>query len=498
VLDGRAWRWLVLGAALIAASQLRFGVGVLAWIAPIPFLRYARLRPGARGGAGLALASLVGWVAALAKIVTPPVPPVLAVAFALPVWLFLTLPYLAMPVLRRLGERVAVLAFAAWMVAGEWTLHAALPFGTWGSAANTQLDGLALLQLASVTGLHGVSFLLYVVSASLESLAAAPSRARLRFASAWVIATVAVASAGQVRLARAAAIGGAHTLVAAVGTDSTIGAGPIPGEAQLASIEEGLFARTRRAAASGAKLVVWTEAATLVRPEGEASFLARVGALARAEEIAIAAGYVVPVSTAPLRYENRYALFGPDGRLDHVYDKHHPVPGEPAEAGKAPMPLYVSDTLGRLSGAICYDYDFPRLGLQHAALDLDLVVLPSSDWRGIDPSHTEMAGLRAIEGGHSVLRSTRFGLSAGIDPYGRMRGSLSHFDDRERVLVVSLPRHGVRTVYGVVGDVFPITCVALGLGALAAATLGRRWYAPRRWTRSSPSRAAPSSKPASG
>jgi apolipoprotein N-acyltransferase len=162
------------------------------------------------------------------------------------------------------------------------------------------------------------------------------------------------------------------------------------------------------------------------------------------------------------------------------------------------MPLYVSPELGRVSGAICYDYDFPRLGLEHAALDVDLVALPSSDWRGIDPIHTEMAAVRAIEGGHSVVRSTRFGLSAGIDPYGRMRGTLSHFDGTERVLVTSLPRHGVRTVYGAIGDMFPISCVVFGLGALLVAWIRRtRWYAARSsWTPSSPSRAEPSSRPA--
>lgn len=45
-LDRHAFAWLLLGAGLLAASQLRFGVGALAWIAPIPFLRHARLTAG--------------------------------------------------------------------------------------------------------------------------------------------------------------------------------------------------------------------------------------------------------------------------------------------------------------------------------------------------------------------------------------------------------------------------------------------------------------------
>jgi apolipoprotein N-acyltransferase len=65
----------------------------------------------------------------------------------------------------------------------------------------------------------------------------------------------------------------------------------------------------------------------------------------------------------------------------------------------------VADTI-TMSGALCYDYDFPALAAQHGSLGVDLVALPSSDWRGIDPIHTQMAAVRAIEQGVSIVRST--------------------------------------------------------------------------------------------
>ncbi|MFN0250595.1 MAG: nitrilase-related carbon-nitrogen hydrolase [Kofleriaceae bacterium] len=473
-LDRHPTIWLALGTLLLAGSQLRFGVGALAWVAPIPFLRYSRSRSGWRSGVALGAAAFIGWTLAVAKIATAPLPLAMSVLFSAPIALALTMPYfLARPIRRQLGERGAVLGFAALMVAGEWMLHTALPFGVWGAAANTQLEHLDMLQLASITGLHGVSFLVYFVAASAESLLALPSRRQGVFAAAAVALVAAVVVLGEVRLAVWSSSGVEQSRVAAVGTDSTVGTGPLPDAETSRQVEAGLFARTREAARAGASLVVWTEAATLVRSDDEAAFLARVGNVARELGVVIAAGYVVPLAESPLTYRNRYAMIMPEGTVAHVYDKHHPVPGEPAVAGTAPMPLYTHPELGRVSGAICYDYDFPRLGLAHADLDLDLVVLPASDWRGIDPIHTEMAALRAIEGGHSIVRSTRFGLSAGIDPYGRIRGSLSHFDGPERVLVMSLPRRGIGTVYGAIGDVFPISCTLFGLGAFAVAVLRR-------------------------
>jgi apolipoprotein N-acyltransferase len=176
----------------------------------------------------------------------------------------------------------------------------------------------------------------------------------------------------------------------------------------------------------------------------------------------------MPLQEEPLRYENKYVFIRGDGTIDHTYFKHEPVPGEPAVRGEGPMPV-VQDEDGKVGGAICYDYDFPRVALGNARNDVDLVALPSSDWRGIDPIHTQMAAIRAIEGGTSIIRSTRFGLSAGIDPWGRIRGWSSHFDGRERVLLVRLPRRGVTTVYEVLGDWFPATCLLLSIGLLVVA-----------------------------
>lgn len=71
-LDRRPVLWLALGTLLLAASQLRFGIGALAWVAPIPLLRYSRTCSGWRGGLALGAASFVGWTLAVAKIATAP------------------------------------------------------------------------------------------------------------------------------------------------------------------------------------------------------------------------------------------------------------------------------------------------------------------------------------------------------------------------------------------------------------------------------------------
>jgi apolipoprotein N-acyltransferase len=262
--------------------------------------------------------------------------------------------------------------------------------------------------------------------------------------------------------------------VAAVGTDATFDGTSLPTPVQRARTLDRLLADTHAAASAGAKLAVWNEAAALVMPEEEGAFVLRVQEAALRDHVHVVAAYIVPKSTDPLRFENKYRWLRPDGTIDHTYFKHHPAPGEPAVVGRGALPI-VSSELGRLGGGLCYDYDFPAFAREHGRAQVDLVALPSSDWRGIDPIHTQMAALRAIEQGVSIVRSTRFGLSAAIDPTGRMRALHSSFDGGSRVMLAQLPDESRATLYRHTGDVLVYAGFALlAFMALRIAARGRR------------------------
>jgi hypothetical protein len=71
--------WLVAGSLLLGASHMRWGIGVLAWITPIPFLVYVRGTRGIAPRALVGLALFIGYTLAILKICTAPIPPVAAV-----------------------------------------------------------------------------------------------------------------------------------------------------------------------------------------------------------------------------------------------------------------------------------------------------------------------------------------------------------------------------------------------------------------------------------
>jgi apolipoprotein N-acyltransferase len=255
--------------------------------------------------------------------------------------------------------------------------------------------------------------------------------------------------------------------VAAVVTDLGLSANaPYPSESALAENTEVLFARTERAAAQGAQLVAWNEAAAFVEPEGEAALTVRAAETAQRLGIDLVIAYAVLESREPLMFSNRWAWFDAQGARLQTYDKHHPVPGEPSIRGTEPIRV-VERPWGKVGAAICYDYDFPALAQEHGRQGAVLAVVPSSDWLGIDPYHTWMARVRAIEQGFSLLRPVRWATSAAYDGYGRPRAAMSAWEDHDRVMVATVPITQVRTWYTRLGDA-PTLAVSGALLLLAA------------------------------
>lgn len=69
-----------------------------------------------------------------------------------------------------------------------------------------------------------------------------------------------------------------------------------------------------------------------------------------------------------------------------------------------------------------------------------------------------MSAFRAIEQGHSIIRSTRFGLSAIISPYGEMISQSSSFDHNNKVMIANIQAKGINTLYSIIGDLFIYLC----------------------------------------
>jgi apolipoprotein N-acyltransferase len=179
----------------------------------------------------------------------------------------------------------------------------------------------------------------------------------------------------------------------------------------------------------------------------------------------------VLVSRDPLRFENKYLWIRPDGAVAEEYWKRHPVPGEgsiPGTNRALVLPLDPSDPeKGTAGGGICYDADFPEVPLWLARSGAGLMLLPSSDWRGIDPLHSDMARIMGLSVGLSVFRSVRSATSMASDQFGRVLASRRFYIGGDGVMVADVPALPVPTLYAKIGESFPVACLAFGLLGLA-------------------------------
>lgn len=171
------WGWLALGGVLLLAAQHGHpAVAVAAWLSPVFLLRFARRARLGRMLLGLVIVHAVAGAVWTLSIQLPvDGVPLQAMAGVIVLNLFLMVPFLIdRLVAMRLRTRhpvLSTLVFPATRVVMELGILVVSPFGfVFGILASTQQEALALIQIASVTGMYGVSFLVAWLAPAVDEL----------------------------------------------------------------------------------------------------------------------------------------------------------------------------------------------------------------------------------------------------------------------------------------------------------------------------------------
>ena len=469
-LDRSGWHWLLLATLLMCFSNGRTIVPAAAWWSPLFLLRFVRTRQPA---AGLGTAFVVtALVSALAWRRMIPLEGMRYLGVTTAMAAISILPYAAdRRVTSRLRGFASTLVFPMAWAAVDFLSAWGNPFGTWGSVAYTQADNLPLLQIASVTGLAGVVFVVAWFASVVNWAWDRGFEVRKLQPGALIFLAImaVVLLGGGCRLAlappRAETVRVASLTVIPTRPPEIWRASRgrlTDGETQSIrrdawALLDSLLEKSRREARAGARMIVWSEGSAACLKQDEPELIERVASMARGEGVHVFAAVVTFTPGQP-RHENQLLAFDPTGRLAFRYHKARPTPGD-AEIGADRRLPTLSSSLGRVGGAICFDMDFPDLVRQEGRARADIIVAPSSDWRAIDPLHTRMALVRGVENGCSVVRPTAMGLSAAADYEGRVLAAVDYFRSSDHVMVAQVPARGVRTIYARVGNLFAWLCV---------------------------------------
>ncbi len=481
----RSFLWLLLALPLLLLATGKRVVPIAPWIAALLLLRFARRQPAGRGYA--LVAGVTASVLAVTWADMVPFEGTAFYAFVAAQGLLFALPYLAD---RLLASRLPTLPASLVLPAAAVTVEYAAsfgPFGTWGSVAYTQ-QNLALLQLTSVTGIWGITFLLnWTASVGNAIWEEGPASPSIRWTTGvWGGILAAVLLLGGLRLALTSP-DQTVPVATVVGHHDTASFWALRREAErreavrdsARAVQREYLRRARQAAEAGARLVAWPETAVPVPREDTSAFLDRARTLAADHDVYLAmAVNEFPRSDSDAQLHNEVVWIGPGGKRRAEGLKTHLVPGEPGQAGTGTLPT-VSTPVGTWSSAVCFDLDFPSLIRQAGQHGVDLLVAPSNDWSAIAERHAHMARIRAIENGMSLLRPTSNGLTLATGPLGRTRARANHFTAKEHVQMAHLPADGTSTLYAPLGDIVAWGC-GLGLLLLIGGAFTRPWRTARR------------------
>jgi apolipoprotein N-acyltransferase len=361
----------------------------------------------------------------------------------------------------------------------------------WASLGYSQYRTLPLIQIADITGVYGLSFLIAFANVVIFRIfrgIARKGEGAYPTLSAVILLCLLVATLGY----------GFHRLRTPERGETlrvALTQGNIPQDVkwdpafQEKTVE--VYERlSRQACVGGSDLVVWPESAAPFYLQSDATYAPRIKALAAELKACMVVGSpALEADRDRIRYLNSAFLLAPSGELLGRSDKMHLVPfGEYVplsrflpfvnklvagigdfSPGRAITPLDTGK--GKIGVLICFEGIFPELARAYVREGSRLLVNITNDaWFGRSSApyqHLSMIAFRAVENRVPLVRSANTGITAIIDSRGHIRRMTPIFTETYLNGEVRLGEG--ESFYTRFGDLFALACLAASamIGALS-------------------------------
>ena len=368
---------------------------------------------------------------------------------------------------------------AALWTCTEWLLSVGELAFPWGQIALSQTGFLPLVQTVSVFGVYGLTFAIVFVCALLAEGICGKKKPFL-YGSASVLASLLVL--GTVLLA----LPNKQDKQVSVALIQGNFAPEVQWDSDMTRETYNVYlSMTEEAAANGAELIILPESAVNVSFKAGSPLHLALADIAEEYGCTILLGVL---QTKEDGVHNGLVAVNPDHSISGVYEKRHLVPfGEflpmegflmqffpsLAELNKTGSSLVSAESSAVIAsdaytvgGFICFDSVFT--GKDRAVPETDFSVVVTNDgWfkksSGIY-QHLRYSKLRAIESGKTLFRSANTGISAVIDPNGRI---LSETEPMVREILYADASYGNgTTLYSYIGNAFVPLCWGILLALL--------------------------------
>lgn len=518
IMTGWAFGWIFISVALTVLAHPSFavhrGVPVLGWFCMIPlFIVLIQSRPG-RGifyGIiyGVFSTALVNfWLGTFSLISLQAIILIYLVFYSvfIPLAIYLRKwtkvgSFLVLPIAWLLFDYIRTTGFLGY---------------PWGTLGLSQYSITPVIQIAALTGVWGVNFLILLFNGGIAETVSAWIRGK-RVLLPGIISfyfTAAVFVLGSIVLLIPVPEQNSHMKISLIQQNSD------PRKNDYEETFNSLVRLTDAALEDEPELIVWPETAYVpniarwstedLSQFSEGSWQGGLISLTRRFiqyqkeiETALLTGnddyeYLVDEKGEEIHYDyNAAVLFSDEGERVETYHKIRLVPFTEHFPYKNQLPgVYKlltefdvnfwipgeEKTVFRLgpmsfSTPICFEDAFPNEVREFVRAGAGVIINISNDYWSLTEvqgwQHFSASLFRSVENRRPLLRSTTSGITAWVDPYGRIERVLPTYVEGYLTVNLPVPETPPRTLYTVLGDWFPYFCGAVLL-LLAAASFMKR------------------------
>jgi len=428
----------------------------LLWLAPVPILTISfSSTPKTTFGVAF-IAYLIGrlsWFSYLVSVAT--LIPAIIFTIALPL-VFALIIVLSRTTIRKIDSWYAVFVFPVFFTAFEWLLINFSPDGTAASIAYSQSNLLQLIQIASVTGILGISFIVTYIPSAL-ALGWKYRNDKRKLFPLLLISFSLLISVFFYGFWRIKNDSNKNTITAGlvVLEEKTHSMDKVDFQVEIQHVRN-YAQRISDLAQKGAKIVVLPERAININRDIDSITTNILINTARQNDVSLVVGYTNLKSN---KDRNSSLVIDKTGNLLTDYNKAHLV--KVLEDRFTPgnqIGLFNIDNF-QAGTAICKDLDFPKFIKNYGESNTALLCVPAWDFIVDDWLHSRMAILRGVENGFSIIRTARQGRLTISDSYGKVVTEANCSNGQETTLLGQVSLTGTKTFYTQYGEWFGLTII---------------------------------------
>jgi apolipoprotein N-acyltransferase len=365
----------------------------------------------------------------------------------------------------------------------------------WSSIGYSQYQFLSLIQIADITGIYGVSFLVVAVNGALSDLFLLKQRTKdmplfpLSYTVVGFVVLIALIGAtvtyGQMKLREQREGKQIRASIIQGNIEQDRKWEPAYQDAVIATYKE----LSLKAAEDSPSIIIWPETAVPFFFMADRAYSEDLIEFQHRVNSSLLFGTILVKGKQGNRslFSNSAVLLDESGKVTYTYDKIHLVPfgeyvplqkilffikklvvgiGDYAHGTKY---IRAETSSGAFAPLICYEIIFPGLVRKFYANGGDYIVNITNDaWFGKTNGpyqHFSMAVFRAIENRKPVIRAANTGISGFIDSSGRILSQTSLF--QKAVLTEDLKTDSALSFYSRYGDLFSYLCIVFSILLLA-------------------------------